>query len=63
MTMKKGFELLKAYGQDDSGGTAIEYGLIAALIGLGVIAGLGALGGNNTGAWDGLSNNVTSILG
>jgi pilus assembly protein Flp/PilA len=31
---------LARFAQDDSGATAIEYGLIAAFIGVGIIAGL-----------------------
>ena len=43
---------------DESGATAIEYGLIAAIVGIGIIVGLGALrdGLNN------LFNNVKTQL-
>jgi pilus assembly protein Flp/PilA len=43
---------------DDSGATAIEYGLIAAIVGIGIIVGLGSLrdGLNN------LFNNVVTQL-
>ena len=34
---------LARFAQDESGATAIEYGLIAAIIGVGIIAGLGPL--------------------
>jgi pilus assembly protein Flp/PilA len=34
---------LDRFARDDSGATAIEYGLIAAFIGVGIIAGLGPL--------------------
>lgn len=37
--------MLKAYLHDSSGATAIEYGLIAALLALGLIGGFTALGG------------------
>lgn len=37
-------QLLKVFRQDESGATAIEYGLIAALIALAIVAGAGALG-------------------
>ena len=37
-------ELLARFVQDESGATAIEYGLIAALIALAVIVGAGSLG-------------------
>lgn len=36
--------LLKQFMNDESGATAIEYGLIAALIGVAIVAGAGMLG-------------------
>lgn len=38
--------LLKRFKNDESGATAIEYGLIAALIAVAIIAGAGAVGGS-----------------
>ena len=35
--------LLRSFAADQSGATAIEYGLIAAIVGVGLIAGLGGL--------------------
>jgi pilus assembly protein Flp/PilA len=35
--------LLRRFGRCDSGATAIEYGLIAAIIGVGIVASLGIL--------------------
>ena len=47
------------FSEDGSGATAIEYGLIAAIVGIGIIVGLGALrDGLNT-----LFNNVVTNLG
>lgn len=46
--------LLKRFKNDESGATAIEYGLIAALIGLAIVVGAGALG-------TGLGNQFNSI--
>jgi pilus assembly protein Flp/PilA len=37
--------LLKRFKDDESGATAIEYGLIAALIAMAIIAGAGLIGG------------------
>ena len=37
--------LLASFLRDDSGATAIEYGLIAALIALGIVVGATSLGG------------------
>jgi len=34
---------LARFAHDESGATAIEYGLIAAIVGVGIIAGLGPL--------------------
>ena len=39
-------ELLARFARDDSGATAIEYGLIAALIAVGIIAAATTLGGS-----------------
>ncbi|MFK0297996.1 Flp family type IVb pilin [Brevundimonas sp. NPDC090276] len=36
---------IKNFAQDESGATAIEYGLIAALMAVVIIAGIGAVGG------------------
>ena len=36
--------LVKRFVKDDSGATAIEYGLIAALIALAIVVGAGSLG-------------------
>ena len=54
---------LRTFGRDDRGGTAIEYGLIAALI---VIAAIGAM--NNfsnglTGMWDKVAREVSDHAG
>lgn len=37
-------KILARFAKDESGATAIEYGLIAALIGLAIVIGAGALG-------------------
>lgn len=44
--MKTFTRMLKQYGQDESGATAIEYGLLAALIGVAIVGGAAALGTN-----------------
>jgi pilus assembly protein Flp/PilA len=43
--MKKLAQASKKFWKDESGATAIEYGLIAALVGLAIIVGATALGG------------------
>jgi pilus assembly protein Flp/PilA len=50
--------IVTRFAKDESGATAIEYGLIAAIVGVGIIVGLGALrDGLNT-----LFNNVNTEL-
>ena len=51
------------FAQDESGATAIEYGLIAALIAVVIIAGVTALGGNLNTTFDNLSKNVGGSVG
>ena len=43
--MSKFISAVKAFAADENGVTAIEYGLIAALVGVAVIGGATALGG------------------
>ena len=45
-------------GVDARGATAIEYGLIAALIVVAMMAGLTALGGGSAGMWGKISSEV-----
>jgi len=42
---------IRRFAQDESGVTAIEYGLIAALISLGIIGGVTTIGGKLTTAF------------
>ncbi len=56
--MKKTTEVLMKYAADESGATAIEYGLIAALIGMGIIAGASRLAANTDSAWNNLATTV-----
>jgi pilus assembly protein Flp/PilA len=45
--------------KDESGATAIEYSLIAALIGIVIIAAVGKLGTNLSNKFAGIASNVT----
>lgn len=47
-------KLFARFAKDESGATAIEYGLIAALIAVGIIAGAGALS-------DSIDNTLTGL--
>jgi pilus assembly protein Flp/PilA len=44
--------------KDESGATAIEYGLIAALIAVGIIAAATTLGGNLSGLFTGIATRL-----
>jgi pilus assembly protein Flp/PilA len=49
---------LAALLRDDKGATAVEYGLILALVVLGVMTALIGLGGQSQGTWDNLHSKV-----
>ena len=49
---------IRAFSQDDSGATAIEYGLIAALIAVAIIAALNTLSGNLRNTFNNVANNL-----
>ena len=51
--------LIRRLRSDKRGATAIEYGLIAALIILAMMTGLSALGGGSGGMWSTMSDKVT----
>jgi len=53
--------LLKSYAADESGATALEYGLIAALIGMGIIAGSSTLAKNTDSAWNNMAAKVEAV--
>ncbi|MCE3248075.1 MAG: hypothetical protein K0R41_1900 [Geminicoccaceae bacterium] len=52
--------MFRKFVQDDSGATAIEYGLIAALVSVAIIAVLGTLGGNLNATFSAVANNLES---
>ena len=47
---------------DQKGATAIEYGLIAALIVIAMMGGLSVLGGGSDGMWTKISENVDEAM-
>jgi pilus assembly protein Flp/PilA len=49
---------LRKLGVDARGATAIEYGLIAALIAIAIMGALRNLGGGSNGMWSRLNNHV-----
>jgi pilus assembly protein Flp/PilA len=52
--------LIKRFIKDDSGATAIEYGLIAAIVGVGIIASLGTLRNGLRTTFNTVATNMTS---
>jgi len=60
--MNKAIDLLTRYAADESGATAIEYGLIAALIGMGTILGMNALASNQDSAWNNLATKISTTV-
>ena len=51
-------KIFARFMKDESGATAIEYGLIAALISVALIAGAGALGNQINGTFNGLASKL-----
>ena len=51
---------LVRFAKDDSGATAIEYGLIATLIGVAIILGAGALGSKLNSVFKGISTKLVA---
>ena len=53
--------ILRKLRADERGATAIEYGLICALIVIAMMAGLKTLGGGVNGAWGKLDTKIASV--
>jgi len=51
--------IFKRFVKDESGATAIEYGLIASLIGVAIIVGAGALGTSLNSTFNAISTKIT----
>ena len=54
--------LVRSFMRDERGTTAIEYGLIAALVAIGMLAGLRALGSGNTGSWTNTADKASNAM-
>ena len=54
--------LIGGFVRDERGTTAIEYGLIATLVAIGMLVGLQALGGGNSSSWGSTSDKITSAM-
>ena len=55
-------KIFARFAQDESGATAIEYGLIAALISVAIIGAATLLGGSLGNLFNGISNTLTNNL-
>ena len=55
-------KLMRTLRANDRGATAVEYGLIAALIVVAIIGGLKSLGGGANGMWGKVSNIVQNYM-
>ena len=53
---------LRMLGANQRGATAIEYGLIAALIAVAAIGGMQALGGGSSGMWGRILQNANAYM-
>lgn len=53
-------KFLRKFIDDVSGATAIEYGIIIALLGSAIVIGAGFLGGSLAEKWTGVKNEVTA---
>lgn len=54
--------ILRRLLRADGGATAIEYGLIIALISVAAMGAFSAMGGGNGGMWGGIQNKVTNAM-
>jgi pilus assembly protein Flp/PilA len=56
----KNLKLVKEFVRNEDGATAIEYGLIAGLIGVAIIGGASTLGNNLSGTFTNISGKLKS---
>jgi pilus assembly protein Flp/PilA len=55
-------QLSSRFARDDRGATAIEYGLIAALMAVGALGGMTALGGGLSGSWGNTAQKISDSM-
>ena len=60
--MQGWLKFLDRFRRDCNGTTAIEYGLIAALVAVGMLAGLRALGEGNSSSWGSTASKITGAM-
>jgi len=56
--MRKSKHAFARFLQSESGATAIEYGLLAAILAVGIIVGADGIGSVVTNMWDGVATDV-----
>jgi len=56
------FRMMQEFAKDESGATAIEYGLIAALVGIAAISALDALGSSLIGTYSFISTSINDVV-
>jgi pilus assembly protein Flp/PilA len=54
--------MMRRLRRDERGATAIEYGLIAALIAAACVGAFSAMGGGSTGMWTQISGSVVTAM-
>lgn len=54
--------MAKRFARDEQGTTSIEYGLIASLMAVAIIASLKQLGNNTSGSWGSTANKVSNAM-
>jgi pilus assembly protein Flp/PilA len=60
---ERSMSMFRRFVKDDSGATAIEYGLIAALVSVAIIVALGSLGNNLEATFNAVADNLTQAGG
>lgn len=51
------------FAQDTRGATAVEYGMLAALLAVAIIGGMNSLGASNNGSWGKTADKVGKAMG
>lgn len=59
--MKHFLQALKTFGQDESGATAIEYGLIAGILSVGIVTVLGTVKTDLVGVFNKIGSALTGV--
>jgi pilus assembly protein Flp/PilA len=55
-------ELMRKFSEDETGATAVEYGLIVSLIVVALVASMNTFGNASEGLWAKVTTKVTSVM-